>query len=172
MIRKATLADVAQIAQTYEDLFSWEEAHGSVTHWKRGVYPTATVPLTRIPAGEMYVLEEGGAICASMAIDHAQAAEYADVDWAYPAKGKECLVIHTLCVPPKWAHRGYGRQMVRYAMEEAQKRGCKVVRLDTCAYNEPARNLYQSLGFLISGDGPAKLAGVLPIELVYLERRV
>ncbi len=76
MIRKAVESDINAIADTYNDLLTYEEKHGSNSNWKLGVYPTIKVPQRKIPTGTMYVLEEYGEICASMILNHFQAEEY------------------------------------------------------------------------------------------------
>lgn len=51
--------------------------------------------------------------------------------WQYPGEGEDVLVVHTLCVPPRFAGHRYGSRMVQYAKEYAAGHGCAVVRLDT-----------------------------------------
>ncbi len=89
MIRVAGEADIAAIADTYTELLVYEQEHGSNSNWKLGVYPTIAVPKRAVPAGTMYVLEEEGEVCGSMILNYAQAKEYADVPWQYPAEGEE-----------------------------------------------------------------------------------
>lgn len=169
MIRKATMKDVNAIARTYEELLIFEKENGSNSNWEWNVYPTAAVPESKIPAGSMYVLEEEGEICASMVLNQDQAEEYAQVDWLYPAKQEEVLVIHTLCVRPSRSGNGYGRMMVQYAKQYAVGIGCSVVRIDTYAHNEPAKRLYQNNGFRIAGYGRILLQGLIDEDQVYLE---
>ncbi len=172
MIRKAVNADNGPIAATYDELLRYEQQHENHSNWQLGVYPTAAVPESRIPEGSMYVLEENGEICASMIINHEQADEYAGVDWAYRADGEQVLVIHTLCIPPSKASRGYGTQMLHFAKEYAAEHGCRVIRIDTYAHNEPAKSLYRKSGFRIAGYGIALLQGLIKEELVFLEYRM
>ncbi|WP_368092490.1 GNAT family N-acetyltransferase [Bifidobacterium adolescentis] len=73
--------------------------------------------------------------------------------WQYPGEGEDVLVVHTLCVPPRFAGHRYGSRMVQYAKEYAAGHGCAVVRLDTYAHNEPAKRLCQRCGFRIAGWG-------------------
>ena len=104
-----------------------------------------------------------------MLLNHEQAAEYATIPWQYPAADKDVLLIHTLCIPPALAGRGYGRTMVAFAKEEARRRGCQVMRIDTYAYNEPAKALYQKQGFRIAGYAVWLHHGLIQEKLVYLE---
>lgn len=91
--------------------------------------------------------------------------------WQYPGEGEDVLVVHTLCVPPRFAGHRYGSRMVQYAKEYAAGHGCAVVRLDTYAHNEPAKRLCQRCGFRIAG-GAALLQGLMEEEQVYLEYRL
>lgn len=126
----------------------------------------------KVPAGEMFVLEERDSICASMVLNHDQAEEYKDIPWSFAADESQVLVIHTLCIPPDKAGHGYGGEMVRFAEEYAKKSGCTVIRIDTFAHNEPVKSLYRKNGFRIAGYGHILLQGLIPEEQVYLERRV
>ncbi len=120
----------------------------------------------------MYVLEEEGEICASMILNHFQAEEYKEINWIYPGEGEEILVIHTLCIPPQKAGRGYGQQMVDYAKEFARELGCKAIRIDTYAHNEPAKSLYKKNGFRIAGYYESLLEGLIKEELAFLEYKI
>ncbi len=170
MVRKAEQTDITAIADTYTELLVDEQRKGCYsTNWKLGVYPTIAVPRNAVSRGTMYVLEENGEICASMVLNHEQAKEYAGVGWQYPGEGEEVMVIHTLCVPPQKAGRGYGRKMVEYAKKLAGTMDCSVIRLDTFAFNEPAKKFYLRNGFRIAGYGRILLQGLIEEEQVYLE---
>jgi ribosomal protein S18 acetylase RimI-like enzyme len=64
------------------------------------------------------------------------------------------------------------KKMVEYAKALAAENGCAVIRLDTFAHNEPARNLYLRNGFRIAGYGRILLQGLIDEEQVYLECEV
>lgn len=169
MIRQAILNDVAAIAETYTQLLEHEQQNGGHSNWRLNVYPTADSAEQAVRAGEMYVLEQDGQIQASMVLNKSQAEEYGQMPWQYPARDDEVLVIHTLCIPPQLAGRGLATQMLAFAKEFAPKAGCRVIRLDTYAHNEPAKSLYQKHGFRIVGYAGALLQGLIPEELVFLE---
>lgn len=168
-IRLAKETDIDDIANTYIELLQYEETNGSHSNWKLNVYPTIDVPQSKIPTGTMYVLEENGEICASMVLNHEQAPEYFNVQWKYSAEDERVLVIHTLCIPPQKSGNGYGRKMVEFAKKYALEHNCRVIRIDTYAHNEPAKNLYKNNGFQIAGYGRILLQGLIDEEQVYLE---
>lgn len=169
MIRQAVLDDAAKIAETYDELLIYEKEKGCFSNWVLGVYPTIKVPESKIPLGTMYVLEEDGKICGSMVLNKEQAEVYRQIKWKYPANDDEVLVVHTLCIPPSKAGRGYGRQMAEYAKKFAKKQGCKVMRIDTYVHNEPAKGLYTKCGFRLAGTAKCLHEGLIEEELAFLE---
>ena len=172
MIRPALPQDIDKVNDTYTELLLHEQQAGSNTSWALNVYPTRDIAAQAQEAGTLYVLEENGALCASMILNHVQAEDYDKIPWQYPAQPQEVLVIHTLCIPPSQARKGLGRKMVQFALARALALGCRVVRLDTAATNQPAARLYEGLGFRLAGEQATLHQGVLPITLIYFEKEV
>ena len=114
MIRRAGAADVDAIEASYTELLLYEQEHGTNSQWVLGVYPTRATAERAVAAGTMYILEEGGRLCASMILNSYQAPEYREVQWLYPEEDECVLVIHTLCVPPSAAGKGFGTRMVDF----------------------------------------------------------
>lgn len=167
--RKATHADIDAIEQSYLELFAHENTHTNYTGWVKDVYPTRATAEKAVDAGTMYVLESQGEFAAGMILNHQQAEEYAQIPWKYPAEGSEVLVVHTLCVRPRFSGRGFGHRMIEYALSFASEHGCKVVRLDTGATNHPAAALYASMGFRFAGKAHVFHEGVIDEDLIYFE---
>ena len=170
MIRLANPQDIDAVEESYLRLLEHEAATHSYTNWKPGIYPTRQDAVGAVVAGTLYVLEEEGQVCASMILNQHQAEAYAEMPWRYPADPSQVLVIHTLTMAPEMSGKGYGTQMVRFAMEEARRRGCTVIRLDTYVGNLPAQKLYAKLGIRISGRKLVSHHGLFDSELFYLER--
>lgn len=170
MIRKAIETDIESVEQSYLQLLDHEALHGSHTNWMRDVYPTRATAEGALSAGTLFVLEEDGQVRGSMILNQTQLPEYAGIDWAYPAQ--QVLVIHTLCIPPAQAGRGYGRAMVRFALEEAARQGCQALRLDTYAGNAPAAGLYRGLGFRYAGRAECDFQGLITEPLIFFEHPV
>lgn len=172
MIRKAEKDDIAAVSASYQALFRYESIHGSTTNWVEGLYPTKNTAEHAFAENMLYVLEVGNTICGSMILNQVQPNEYQRINWQYPAQNQKVMVIHTLCIPPSQAGKGYGRQMVSYALEAARQLGCKVVRLDTWEGNRPAASLYKSMGFRLAGSSPMCLQGLIQEQQIYLEYEV
>ena len=148
----------------YEELLYYEKEHGAYTVWELGVYPTRSSAKKSLEEDGLYVLEEDGQIAASVTVNQTQPPEYETVHWGCDAKPEEVMVIHLLCVRPSKAHQGMGRRMVEFIIEEARKRGCKAVRLDTGAQNIPAKSLYTKIGFKLTGTASMAIGGLIPHE--------
>lgn len=169
MIRKAIIDDIDHIENSYTELLTYEKEHGTNSNWVLNVYPTRNTAQKAFEEDTLYVLEENGRICASMILNQTQPKEYAGLDWTYKAESREVLVLHTLCIPPSAAGRGYGRQMVGFTVELARKRGLKAVRLDTWEENKPAASLYTKMGFKFVGSADVMLSNLIPERQIFFE---
>lgn len=169
MIRSATEQDIDAVERTYRELLTDESEQGSSSNWALDVYPTKETAEKAMKERTLYVLTVGEEICASMILNQIQPEEYQKIPWHYLAGADQILVIHTLCVPPRQAGKGYGKQMVRFAMEKARELRCKAIRLDTWAENKPAAMLYQNMGFRYAGTARILLQGVISEEQIFFE---
>lgn len=159
MIRKANSTDIDQVENGYLELLRYEKENGAYTVWQEGVYPTRKTAENALSEGSLYVMENCGEICASMIINRKHPEEYVNIKWKCHAEDSEVLVLHLLCVKPSKSGQGIGKEMVRFAIDEAGRRGCKAVRLDTGKQNIPAVTLYTKLGFETAGNAPMMIGG-------------
>lgn len=161
MIRKAVAQDIDQVEKSYIELLTYEREHAAYTVWKMGVYPTRETAEKSLAAGSLYVMEQGGEICASIILNQQQPEEYGNINWRCKAEPGEVLVLHLLCVRPSKSGLGIGKAMVQFAAEEGKRRGLKTVRLDTGAQNTPAASLYRKLGFTLAGTSSMAIGGLI-----------
>ncbi len=159
MIRKATPEDVQGVALLYEKMLDYEEANIKYTSWQRGIYPTVDTARAGVTHGSLYILEEDGKILASAVLDKRQPPEYKKVEWSKSVKSTEALVIHTLCVDPKFSGSGIGSALVDFAKQLALDLGCLCLRLNTTDRNTPAASLYSKNGFTVADARPILLNG-------------
>ncbi len=162
MIRRAKPDDIAEIEKSYNEVMLHEQSHVRYTVWQQGVYPTRKTAEIALSDGSLYVMEKSGKMRASMIINHIAPKEYESIPWKCAASPSEVLVVHLLCVRPSEAGRGLGKEMMTFAIEEAKRRNCTAVRLDTGSQNVPAKSLYAKLGFEHRGTAPMAIGGTIP----------
>lgn len=161
MVRKAFPRDIDGVEKIYTDILLREKIHGAFTVWKAGVYPTRETAEKALYDGDLYVLEQSGEICASMIMNQVQPEEYNKISWKYNMKPEEIAVIHLLCVQPSKSGRGFGTEMIRFAVDQGITLNCGTIRLDTGAQNKPALALYTKLGFEPAGVSNMAVGGVI-----------
>ncbi len=172
MIRKATNRDIPAVSGIYDRIHDAEAAGRLTTGWLRGVYPTEATARAALEAGDLFVLEDGGRVVAAGRINRIQVPDYALVDWKYPARDDEVMVLHTLTVDPLCAGRGYGRAFLAFYEAYALENGCPVLRIDTNAKNAAARAMYAKHGYIESGVIPTVFNGIPGVDLVCMEKRL
>lgn len=170
MIRKATAADIAAVDAIYQRIHDGEERGRTTTGWKRSIYPTAATAQAALDRGELFVLEDGGAVTAAAILNQTQDPAYARAQWTCPAPPDQVMVLHTLVVDPLAQGRGYGRAFVDFYEDYARGRGCPYLRMDTNVKNAAARRMYAKLGFAEAGVVPCVFHGLEDVELICLEK--
>lgn len=171
VIRKGAAADIPQIAAIYDRIHTREETGQSAVGWVRDIYPTRATAQAALDAGELFVLEHGGAVAAAARIDQIQVPEYANARWQHPqAPAEQVMVLHTLVVDPLQGGRGLGTAFVRFYEEYAREKGCPYLRMDTNEKNRSARALYARLGYQEVGIVDCCFNGIAGVRLVCLEK--
>ena len=172
-IRKAILEDIPAVAGIYDRILAKEEAGEATIGWQRGVYPTEGFARKALAAGDLFVLEHEGKICATARLNQEQVPEYASGDWKYKdVPESEIMVLHTLIVDPLCAGGGYGTAFVKFYEQYALEHGCQYLRMDTNEKNAAARRFYAKLGFRESGVVSCVFNGIAGVRLVLLEKRL
>ncbi len=170
-IRKAEEKDIDSVENIYNEILDNENKTGNVyTNWQKGLYPTRKDALNALNAGTLYVGELDDEVVACVNLNHIQPAEYSKINWSIGAEGKEVLVIHTLCIPPRLAGKSIGRQFVGFAEKLAFELGCKTVRLDTYEGNIPAASLYKKLGYKFVGSAEFNFENVIVETLICFDK--
>ena len=170
-IRTGAQQDIDAVAAIYDRIHTREEAGQSAVGWVRDIYPTRATAQAALDAGELFVLEHGGAVAAAARINQIQVPEYANARWQHPqAPAEQVMVLHTLVVDPLQGGRGLGTAFVRFYEEYAREKGCPYLRMDTNEKNRSARALYARLGYQEAGIVDCCFNGIAGVKLVCLEK--
>ncbi len=172
MIRRAVMSDVDAVAAIYERIHDEEEAGRVTIGWLRGVYPVRQTAVDAVERGDLFVMEEQGAVVAAGIINQRQGTEYAGCRWTYDAPEQAVMVLHTLVVDPEAGDRGHGTAFVKFYERYAAEHGCPYLRMDTNAKNTRARRMYAGMGFREPGIVPCVFNGIPDVDLVCLEKKL
>ncbi|MCH5184257.1 MAG: GNAT family N-acetyltransferase [Oscillospiraceae bacterium] len=115
--------------------------------WKKGIYPSDEDLQTALREQTLFLGTEDGEIVAVMVRNHACVEDYALANWQVEALPEEVTVLHMLGVHPSYRGKGLAKELVKWAIADAKKRGQKAIRLDVLTGNLPAERLYPALGF-------------------------
>lgn len=170
--RKATEADIPEIAAIYDDIHTGEEKGETTIGWIRSIYPTAETARAALLRDDLFVQEDESHIVGAAIINQAQVDVYEGAPWRYPALDGQVMVLHTLVISPKAARRGYGSAFVSFYEQYARDHHCPFLRMDTNARNTRARALYKKLGYEEIAIVPCQFNGIDGVQLVLLEKRV
>ena len=171
MIRKATAADIPDVAGIYEAITALE-AERPMTGWKPGIYPTGRDAIDSLEKGHLFVMEKDGYIVATGRLNQEQQPEYALCDWRDKSPDEKVMVLHTLCVDPNWGGMGYAKEFLRFYEDYAREHGCTCLRIDTNAINTNARAMYAKLGYREAGIVSCTFNGLENVDLVMLEKSI
>ena len=170
--RKATEADIPEIAAIYDDIHTGEEKGETTIGWIRSIYPTAETARAALLRDDLFVQEDESHIVGAAIINQSQVDVYEGAPWRYPALDEQVMVLHTLVISPKAARRGYGSAFVSFYEQYARDHHCPFLRMDTNARNIRARALYKKLGYEEIAIVPCQFNGIDGVQLVLLEKRV
>lgn len=76
-----------------------------------------------------------------------------------------CPDIEDLLVTDKYRNKGVGQKLLSYCEKLAKQRGFERIGLGVGIENEPAKRLYQKLGFHDSGIGEYQVGGIFKDEM-------
>ena len=147
-IRKASIDDIDEIVDVYNDVIDYVTTLPFVCRWKRGVYPTYESASKAISEQSLFVLSISGKIVASVILNNEYTKTYDKADWGIDVDYDDIIVVHTVAVHPNYLKLGLGKAITMYSIEYARSLNKKAIRLDAAKENIPANALYISCGFV------------------------
>ena len=141
VLRRATIDDVAAVVGLIADdqLGATRDDPGDLTAYLR-----AFAAIDADPAQLLVVLEDGDAVVGTMQLSFIPGLSRRSATRAQ---------VEGVRVAASQRGRGLGVQMVRWAVQEASRRGCALVQLTTDKSRVDAHRFYERLGFTASHEG-------------------
>ena len=127
-IRKTYVQDFQCVRDFYHELIDTSDY---VPMWEKDVFPDNDYLMDAVSNGELFAGYCGGKMVASI---------------VFRCEG-EVAHINLLGVLPAYTRKGLARQLVAFAISQAEADNCKAVRLSVLDGNTAAERLYLSMGF-------------------------
>lgn len=155
-IRKANLADMAEILRIYEDARRFMKENGNESQWGlpspgKVCWPSEESIISRINNSYQYIcqtqIDGNTVIAATFAFTNGiPETAYASIfEGSWPDNGSEPYgVIH--CFASAFNIKGAASYSINWALEQ-----CKYMKIDTHPNNKPMQNLLNKLGFIYCG---------------------
>jgi ribosomal protein S18 acetylase RimI-like enzyme len=151
-IREARTEDVPAIVALYAD-DELGQSRERVADPLPNEYWSAFAALEADPRHQLVVIEEAGEVVGTLQLSFIP---------HLVRCGTERAQIEAVRVASRRRSSGLGRRLVRWAIDQAERRGCGLVQLTTDASRTDAHRWYESFGFVAShvgmkltlGDGP------------------
>ena len=134
--RRAKSEEFERIRDFYWALIDVMEGKEGDPGWRRGIYPSDDELRGALSKGQLYLLEDGDTVAASVIVNHDRNEGYAGLPWRVDAQGDEVVVLHALGVDPAIQGRGVAGRVVD-----------ECVRLDVLSGNRSAERIYRRAGF-------------------------
>src|ERR1700748_2188275 len=133
-----SLIKEAIVEMESQNIYQWDE-----------FYPDYNTILADIRTEAMFGIYNNLELAAIVILDKNQSPEYSTIKWESDADAS--LVMHRLCVRPKFQGQGIAKQLLKFSEQFAINNGCKSIILDAFSGNPSALNMYEKNGYLKKG---------------------
>ena len=162
--RRATLADLDDVMRVVAEAQAFMRTL-NIDQWQDG-YPEREILERDVEIGQLYVVEDDGAIAAFAALSLEPEPIYDEIDGAWTLPGPH-LTVHRMALDD--AHRGGGiaREIIARAFDIARRNGRAVVRADTHPGNRAMRRFLEKQGFTQCGTVRYPVTEGNPLRVAY-----
>lgn len=147
VFRTADISEFKKIRDFYWELIDLMKDRTDTIGWIKGIYPSDDFLRESLERNELYVMEDGEILIATVILNSAYNEGYQGIKWGIECADEDALVPHALAVFPTLHGRGIGKDLVRRIIDLARETGKKTVRLDVLSGNPAAEALYTGMGF-------------------------
>lgn len=162
--RRATPADAPTLVRLRDSVALWQLARG-IDRWQPGE-KDETHFRTRMEQGEVWLAHTGPHLTGAWEL-------WWDDPAAWGPRPPDAGYLHRLMTTPHTAPPGTGRELLAQAESRILTTGRPYARLDCPASNPRLRAYYESAGYTVVGEQPAKDGGSgSPCAVTLLEKRL
>jgi GNAT superfamily N-acetyltransferase len=141
--RAAGIADLPFIVNLAAD----DDVSGSIPHWRpesAADYASVLAAIDADPNEELFVAELDGVPIGTFQLTYLS---------SITRPGMRRGLVESVHIVPAQRNRGFGSEMMRWAIERCRARGCGIVQLTSNKRRVDAHRFYEALGFSRSHEG-------------------
>lgn len=143
-VRSATEEDIPALIMLYEQLDITEAEVERTRNPGIGDYQRILAQIQADPNHDLLVLEAGGEVVGSIVFLLVPNLSHHAAPWA---------LVENAIVDKRHRGKGYGRLLMKHAIERAREAGCYKISLTSNTVRVRAHHFYESLGFKASSHG-------------------
>ncbi|CAH2213235.1 GNAT family N-acetyltransferase [Tepidibacter aestuarii] len=143
LIRKALIEDLNNIMNIIANAINDMESKG-IYQWDN-TYPNEKIFSNDIFKNNLYLYVDKNIIHGIIVLNEHQEDEYESLKWKYISGNH--LIVHRLCVDPKYQGKGVAKDLMKFAEKYAKENNYESIRLDAFSQNERACKLYENFGY-------------------------
>jgi ribosomal protein S18 acetylase RimI-like enzyme len=119
-----------------------------INQWDQ-VYPSKETMIADINSNTLHGFYDLNTLCGFVALNNDQPQEYHTINWQ--CVDDNPLVVHRLCVDPKYQGQGIAKKLIKFTEEYAAENNYQSIRLDAFCDNPVSCAMYRKLGYVERG---------------------
>ncbi|MEF9952716.1 MAG: GNAT family N-acetyltransferase [Clostridium sp.] len=143
MITKANINHLNEIITVLKDTIVSMNAQG-LYQWNEN-YPNEKTIISDIDNEELFVKVEENSVKGFVVLNQLEDKDYEKLSWT--STRDTSLVIHRLCVSPKFQGSGVAKEIMEFTHSYAKENGYEYIRLDTSVKNTRSISVYEKHGY-------------------------
>lgn len=147
VVKPACEAEIDDVKRLYDDVIEVNSGSKYDVLWRRDLHPSDESIEAAVVQGELVAAYLDGQMIGACVLDHEFACGYDKVPWRVQASLDKVMCLHLFCLHPEVQGRGLASKYLSALADWARAQGMSAIRLDVFYYNEPAKYLYEKMGY-------------------------
>ncbi len=147
-VQKATSENVLEVMYLLQHCIE-DFNKNSVYQWNVA-YPDYNRLLVEVENNSLYIIKHKGVCVGTLTLSKEQEPVFESVNWKNNTD--KYIVIKRIAVFPAWQKMGVGKKLIQFAEEYAKDNNYKSIRLDVASSSESLIKLYESIGYVFTGE--------------------
>lgn len=146
-VKPAVESEIEAVKCLYDDVIEANTGTKYDVLWRRDLHPSDESIEEAVLHGEMICAYLDGQMVGAAVLNHDFAQGYDQVPWKVLSSLDKVVCLHLFCLHPDVQGKGLASRYLLGLAEWAKQQGMVAIRLDVFNYNDPAKHLYEKVGY-------------------------